>query len=92
MATVVEWGPAWIIKGCARCNRAIKRPKSQSGRRVYCTEACFRAFMRDEQRARRWREKRSEVRYGVPVHVVWPGMIEIADRVQKLRPSYWRTA
>ena len=94
-APVAGWGPRFVVRGCARCGSAFKVERTSP--RWYCTTGCLQ-FIQEERRERineRQRERynrsiwehREEIRT-TPLHELYPGMLEVCERVQTWRRSY----
>lgn len=83
----VEWAPGWIIKGCARCNRALKRPRNEAALRVFCTDYCEEQY-RKERRFTRSSWTLRDAQMGTPLHHIYPDMLTVMETVQRCRPSY----
>lgn len=86
VATV--WAPGWILKGCARCNQAIKRPANEANRRSYCTVTCERNDRNERARFARSSWRLSDAQSGVPLHHIYPDMPAVMATIQERRPSY----
>ena len=89
-------GAPWVIRGCLRCGRAIRRHRTSND--WHCTDQCRKWEKLERDRERRAAnalafDERVRQMAIVPLHVLYPGMMAVAAWAQERRPSYetWRT-
>ena len=92
------WGAATVIRGCRRCGGAAKVRRDFEGD-VFCGPQCRAWEMEERFRAyyavqRSTNQARRDRLNGVPLHTLYPGMVDVLAEVQSWRASYaqWAAA
>ena len=103
----VKWGAATELAQCKRCGKTGKVPAGSKahGRNIFCSAQCeewhneelhFGKLDRQNARVTMARWAQLELLRTTPLHVLYPEMLDVIERVQSWRPSnqvrYRRTA
>lgn len=96
--TASAWGAATVIRRCLRCGGAAKTRRDHEGD-VFCGPQCREWEMTERLRAYHAYQRtsiasRRDRLNGVPLHTLYPAMLETAALVQTWRASYqaWASA
>ncbi len=76
------------VKSCARCGSAFRQRRGENAK--FCTMQCMRWADRERERDRHElaKSRRMTELASTPLHVMYPGMVDVLERVQRQRPSW----